>query len=486
MPDNILIRVGAETASAVRELGRVDQPLRDVQTRSEKMSGAIKRATLPSIAVLGALGVAAKSAADDASNLNEAGNAVSVVFGKATPKLSAFAKTAAQEAGLSMRQFYEDVTPVGAALQNAGFSADQAATASINLAKRAADMASVFNVDVNEALGAIQSGLRGEADPLERFGVGLSAAAVQAKAMQLGLADSTAALTNHDLAQARLALIMDQTNKLAGDFTRTSGSLANAQRINAAETENQRAKLGQGLLPVMQAYQRMLGSVIGFLGEHTTATKVAIGVVAGLAGGVLVLNAGMKLYQAGTIAVRAAVAAWTAAQWLLNAALTANPVGIVVAAIAALAAGIYVAYTRSETFRNAVHRAWDLLKLSPLGVVISQFDTLAGAVSSVVSWISQIHWPEPPSWLKKVGGFLGFGGAAPSGGIARSFGAPIRASSSARSSSPRSTGSSSGGIRGAGTTIVVNVSGALDPEGTARAIERVLAGHRRRMGVAAA
>ncbi|MQA17739.1 MAG: hypothetical protein GEV09_27820, partial [Pseudonocardiaceae bacterium] len=54
-------------------------------------------------------------------------------------------------------------------------------------------MASVFNVDVSEALDAIQAGLRGEADPLERFGVGLTDAAVRAHAVELGLAAAQAA-----------------------------------------------------------------------------------------------------------------------------------------------------------------------------------------------------------------------------------------------------------------------------------------------------
>ncbi len=59
--------------------------------------------------------------------------------------------------------------PIGALLQNMGMGLDATADNTTKLTQRAADMASVFNVDVSEALGAIQAGLRGEADPLERF-----------------------------------------------------------------------------------------------------------------------------------------------------------------------------------------------------------------------------------------------------------------------------------------------------------------------------
>src|SRR5690554_2119301 len=49
--------------------------------------------------------------------------------------------------------------------------------------------------------------------------------------------------------------------------------------------------------------------------------------------------------------------AWAVAQWALNAAMSANPIGLIVVAIAALVAGLVLAYKKSETFRNIVHGA---------------------------------------------------------------------------------------------------------------------------------
>ncbi|SDC46333.1 hypothetical protein [Nocardioides lianchengensis] len=56
-------------------------------------------------------------------------------------------------------------------------------------------------------------------------------------------------------------------------------------------------------------------------------------------------------------AVAATTAIWTAGQWLLNAALTANPIGLVIVGIAALVAGLVLAYKKSETFRTIVNGA---------------------------------------------------------------------------------------------------------------------------------
>ncbi|MES2867620.1 MAG: hypothetical protein V4703_12830, partial [Actinomycetota bacterium] len=63
-----------------------------------------------------------------------------------------------------------------------------------------------------------------------------------------------------------------------------------------------------------------------------------------------------------TYAVAAAQAVWTAAQWALNAALNANPIGLVVLAIAALVGGLIVAWKHSETFRNIVTGCWTAIK----------------------------------------------------------------------------------------------------------------------------
>ncbi len=356
---------------------------------NRKLSGFQKAAGAAGVAIAGGLAVGAKKAVDEASGLNESINAVNVVFGKAGTQILAFGKVAAKEAGLSMRQLNELVTPVGASLINTGFSADQAAKASVGLAKRAADMASVFNVDVSEALGAVQAGLRGEADPLERFGVGLSDAAVKARAMAMGLAESEKEIDANDKAQARLALIMAQTNKVAGDFKNTSGELANAQRINAAATDNQQATLGQGLLPVMKTYQGALRVATNFMADNTGATKLAVGALAGLSAVLLGVSVATKAVTAAKAIATAVTAGYTAAQWLLNAALTANPIGLVVVGLAALAAAAVIAWKRSETFREIVTGAWESIR---------------GKVGAVVGFFMNTVWPAVSGFVEDLGG----------------------------------------------------------------------------------
>lgn len=192
-----------------------------------------------------------------ASDLNEALNASGVIFGDAAGRVQEFGQTAADTAGLSAAQFNQMAAEIGAMLRNFGFSTDTAAQQTIDLTQRAADMASIFNTDVSDALFAIQAGIRGETEPLRRFGVGLTDAAIRAKAMDMGLGNVTRQTDQAAYAQATLALIMEQTDTIAGDFVNTSDELANQTRVNQARWANFKAELGTAVLPVMTTLQRV-------------------------------------------------------------------------------------------------------------------------------------------------------------------------------------------------------------------------------------
>ncbi len=391
----------------------------------EKASGGWAKAgrTMESLAVPAAaigvgLAAGAKSAADAASALGESTNAVGAVFGKASDKITAFGATSAKSVGLSQRAFQELATSTGSLLQNFGYSASEAGAATIELSTRAADMASVFNTDVATAMEAINAGLRGESEPLRKFGVNLNDATLKAKALEMGLYSGKGALSDNAKAAAAQAVIMEQSAKTAGDFARTSDGAANSQRIATASAEDLAAGLGKSLLPAWTAVLRVATSIVGVLAANQGATKVLVAVIATLVGIVLATNAAMKVWEAGSLltaaaskvlgssvlsqtaswvgntagivanriasaAARAASVAMTAAQWALNAALTANPIGLVVAAIALLIGGLVLAYKKSDTFRDIVDSLGRVLR-TVLGSAISG---VSGAIGGLVDWM---------------------------------------------------------------------------------------------------
>jgi hypothetical protein len=480
-----------------------DKGFKEAESSMGKLGSAANTAAL---AIGAGLVAGAVKAVDAASDLAESSNAVAKVFEKSAGTISDFGDQAAETVGLSKREFNELATSTGSLLKNFGMSTDKAADSTVELAKRAADMASVFNTDVGTALNAINSGLRGEAEPLRAFGVSLSDATVKAKAMEMGLYSGTGALDEQAKAAATMALIMDQTASVQGDFADTSGGAANAQRILKAEMENVTAELGSALLPVVEEGVGLLRTFAEWAGENTTVIKVLVGVLAAFAGAVLAVNVASKAFAAAQAVVQGATMAWTAAQWLLNAALTANPIGLVVVAIGALIAAGVLLVTNWETVKAAFVAVWDWIKshwdlllpilTGPIGLavvaivdnfdkikatadrvfdavvgavkkVVGPFDDLIGKIRSVIDWIGKIKFPEPPGWMKSIGGAIG---------SINPFLVPAPGSITPHAALTAT------GTAAASPSIVVNVNGALDPDAVARQIERILRTRSRRVG----
>jgi hypothetical protein len=90
--------------------------------------------------------------------------------------------------------------------------------------------------------------LRGESEPLRRYGVLLNDAVLKQEAMTLGIYDGKGALTAQQKVLAALAAIYKQTSDAQGDFMRTSDGLANSQRTLSAMFEDVKVKMGQAFI----------------------------------------------------------------------------------------------------------------------------------------------------------------------------------------------------------------------------------------------
>lgn len=205
-----------------------------------------------------------------ASDLGESVNAINVVLGDGAKSFLDFGTTSAQALGIPQAALNESVVPLAALLKGAGMQGDELSKSLQDLATRASDTGSVLNKDVNEVLGAFGAAVRGEAEPARALGVSFNDATVQAKAMELGLASSTGEITDAAKQQARLAIIMEQTNQFAGDFGNTLGSsLPNQMKVFSSLIEQTKGALGTALIPaltgVLQAVTPLLPALTPLL-----------------------------------------------------------------------------------------------------------------------------------------------------------------------------------------------------------------------------
>jgi hypothetical protein len=145
-------------------------------------------------------------------------------------------------------------------------------------------MASVFNTTVPDALQATQAAIRGEMEPIRRFGVQLDDATIRAKAVELGLAATTKEVTQQEKGLAALELIYEKTNNTAGDFLNTSDSLANRQKVLAEQFEDTKAKVGEALAPAMEGLLDVAEALLPVLEALGPAVGSAGQALGGLAG----------------------------------------------------------------------------------------------------------------------------------------------------------------------------------------------------------
>lgn len=217
-----------------------------------------------------------------ASDLGESTTKVEQVFGDLAPQMIAFAEAAPNALGQTRAEALEAVGTYGNLFRSIGLTEGQAGEFSTTLTALASDLASFNNTSVDEAIEALRGGLIGSTEPLRRYGVNINEVALREEAMRLGLVKGKETMTAAAKAQAAYALIMKQTALAQGDFARTSGGLANQQRILRANVDELKVGFGEGLLPALEG---IVPNVVSLTQELVPlASTIGAGVGSAIAG----------------------------------------------------------------------------------------------------------------------------------------------------------------------------------------------------------
>jgi hypothetical protein len=254
-------RATAEAEASTAKLEK--QVSKSSDSMTSKMTGFGKAAVAGLAALGGAVAIGGiTKAIDGAKELQQSVGGTTAVFKDNADAVSDFAKSASDSVGLSENDARQMTTILGAALKGYGYSVDEAAQKSIQLTKIGADLAATYGGTSRDAVTALSAALRGEFDPLERFGIAINQTLINQKAVAMGLATSTAHVDQHARAQAALALITERSADAQGQFGRETGTAAGAAEIAAARWENATAKFGEKMLPIYTAAVEWLSDKI--------------------------------------------------------------------------------------------------------------------------------------------------------------------------------------------------------------------------------
>jgi hypothetical protein len=205
-----------------KALDRAIKDFKKLGTAGEKAQFLIKKAAIPAAAALAGVAAAMGPAIAAASDLEENMSKVNVIFGAGAKSVEDFSKTAAKAMGQSASAVLQAAGTFGTFGKAAGLGGQDLANFSNQFTTLASDLASFNNTTPEEAINAIGSALRGEAEPMRKFGVLLNDATLKAEAMALGIYDGSGALTDQQKILAAQSAIYKQTADAQGDFDRTS------------------------------------------------------------------------------------------------------------------------------------------------------------------------------------------------------------------------------------------------------------------------
>jgi hypothetical protein len=317
-----------------------------------------------------------------ASAMEESVSKVNVVFGQGASQVFDFGDKAAKSMGMSNQAAIEAAGTYGNLFQAFGIGQGKATEMSTTLVQLAADLGSFNNTSTEDAINALRSGLAGETEPLKRFGVALNEVTLKNKAMAMGFGEIKGAMDPAIKAQVTYALVMEQTKLAQGDYQRTSSGTANTMKTLSAQFADAKVAIGQALMPaftlLLNAFKVAIPLITGitkFFKDNSDALKmyaIILGTAAaafyGYRAAVIATKAAQQLYIVVTTLMRGATLAsiastngMAASMLALNAAMRANPIGLIVTALALVGAAFVIAWKKSETFRGIVIKGVQLI-----------------------------------------------------------------------------------------------------------------------------
>lgn len=252
----IVVRAAGDFRRLYGEMSKAD-------SRFGKLGSSIK-AGLAGSALAGTAAVVAfgVESVKQAAAAQQSIGATESVFGKYADTVIKRSKEAASAVGLSANEYRELNNVTGATLAATGLPLRRVADLTDQLTSRAADLAATFGGTTKEAIEAVSSLLRGEADPIERYGVSIKQSDVNARLAAKGLDKLEGSAKKQAEQQARLDLLFKQTKKSAGQFARESDTLGGAQQRLGAKVDDLEASFGELLLPALTEGVNLIGNKV--------------------------------------------------------------------------------------------------------------------------------------------------------------------------------------------------------------------------------
>ena len=198
-------------------------------------------------------------------------NLFTVALGQYAAEAQNYAEKVSDVMGIDPAQWLRNQGVFNTLLTGFGDTAERAQLMSQNLTQLGYDISSFFNISIEDAMQKLQSGISGELEPLRRLGYDLSQARLEQTALNLGIKERVANMTQAEKAELRYYTIMTQVTTAQGDMARTLEAPANQLRILQAQLTQAARAIGNIFIPALNAILPYTIAVVQVIREIANA-----------------------------------------------------------------------------------------------------------------------------------------------------------------------------------------------------------------------
>lgn len=354
---------------------------------------------------------------DSAATVKAETAAFEQTFGDFAGTATAAIGRVADSSGILQTRLNTIGSKIYAFARSSGGDVEQSMSLMERALQAAADSAAYYDTSVEQATESLQSFLKGNYANDAALGLSATEATRNAAAMKL-FGDAFNNLSEIQKQETLLQMVLD-AQKLSGAMGQAAREADGWENVmgNLSETWRQfQANVGapvlENLVPIIQNITTALqgwidgvdwdaftADVNNFVDTILNNGDLILSIIAGIGAAFVTWNVA-SLINGAVNAIKAFQAAnegATVAQAALNLVMSANPIGIVVTAIAALVTGLIVFYKTNEEFRNKVNAAWAAVKTAVLNActafenaVDKFFDKVVEIGNAVVSFFKSV------------------------------------------------------------------------------------------------
>ena len=245
---------------------------RKATSTTGKFTSGLKALNVAAVAItFRKIGHFIAQAVTESNKYQEDLNLFTVALGQYAAEAQNYAEKVSDVMGIDPAQWLRNQGVFNTLLTGFGDTAERAQLMSQNLTQLGYDISSFFNISIENAMQKLQSGISGELEPLRRLGYDLSQARLEQTALNLGIKESVANMTQAEKAELRYYTIMTQVTTAQGDMARTLEAPANRLRILQAQLTQAARAIGNIFIPALNAILPYAIAVVQVIREIANA-----------------------------------------------------------------------------------------------------------------------------------------------------------------------------------------------------------------------